>query len=98
MTFFLLTTAPTRAQTETIWTLGLTRPLAVGGSSMGSFQTVEWGINFPDARDGLIMIVPAARGDHHFAAIAGAFQTMLTLDPKYQAQNIRPKISGRKIH
>jgi homoserine acetyltransferase len=30
------------------------------------------------------MIVPAARSDHHFAAIMDAFQAMITLDPKYQ--------------
>ena len=64
--------------------LGITRLLAVGGGSMGSFQTVEWGINFPDAMSGLIMIVPAARSDHHFAAVVDAFEAMITLDPKYQ--------------
>ena len=64
--------------------LGLTHLLAVGGSSMGSFQTVEWGINQPDFMTGLIMIVPAARSDHHFAAVVDAFEAMITLDPKYQ--------------
>ncbi len=74
-----------RAQHEVIaTTLGITKLLAVGGSSMGSFQTVEWGINFPDAMSGLIMIVPAARSDHHFAAVVDAFEAMITLDPKYQ--------------
>ena len=64
--------------------LGVTKLLAVGGSSMGSFQTVEWGINFPDAMGGLIMIVPAARSDHHFAAVVDAFEAMITLDPNYR--------------
>ncbi len=74
-----------RAQHEMIVKgLGISRLLAVGGGSMGSFQTVEWGINFPDAMSGLIMIVPAARSDHHFAAIVDAFEAMITLDPKYQ--------------
>ena len=74
-----------RAQREMVTKgLGIAKLLAVGGSSMGSFQTVEWGINFPDAMNGLIMIVPAARSDHHFAAIVDAFEAMLTLDPKYQ--------------
>ena len=73
-----------RAQHEMVTrTLGLTRLLAVGGSSMGSFQTVEWGINYPDFMTGLIMIVPAARSDHHFAAVVDAFEAMITLDPKY---------------
>jgi homoserine O-acetyltransferase len=74
-----------RAQHEMITKgLGITRLLAVGGASMGSFQTVEWGINFPDAMSGLIMIVPAARSDHHIAAVVDAFEAMIALDPKYQ--------------
>lgn len=64
-------------------TLGLTHLVAVGGSSMGSFQTIEWGIHYPDFMTGLIMIVPAARSDHHFAAVVDAFEAMVTLDPKY---------------
>lgn len=63
---------------------GLTHLFAVGGGSMGSFQTVEWGINYPDFMTGLIMIVPAARSDRHFGAIVDAFEAMITLDPKYQ--------------
>jgi len=45
---------------------------------------VEWGINYPDFMTGLILIVPAARSDHHFAAVVDAFEAMITLDPKYQ--------------
>jgi homoserine O-acetyltransferase len=74
-----------RAQHEMVANgLGIAHLLAVGGGSMGSFQTVEWGINFPDAMSGLIMIVPAARSDHHFAAVVDAFEATITLDPKYQ--------------
>jgi homoserine O-acetyltransferase/O-succinyltransferase len=74
-----------RAQHEMIAKgLGITKLLAVGGGSMGSFQTVEWGINFPDAMAGLIMIVPAARSDNHFRTIFDAFEATITLDPKYQ--------------
>jgi homoserine O-acetyltransferase len=64
--------------------LGITRLRAVGGGSMGSWQAVEWGINFPDAMSGLIMIVPAARSDHHLAAVLDAVEATITLDPKYQ--------------
>jgi homoserine O-acetyltransferase/O-succinyltransferase len=74
-----------RAQHEMIAKgLGITKLLAVGGASMGSLQAVEWGINFPDTMNGLIMIVPAARSDHHFAAIVDALVAMITLDTKYQ--------------
>ncbi|MEN6623156.1 MAG: alpha/beta fold hydrolase [Smithella sp.] len=64
--------------------LGLTHLLAAGGPSMGSFQSLEWGINYPDFVSGLILIVPAARMDHHFAPIMDAFKTIINLDPKYQ--------------
>ena len=78
-----------RAQHEMVTKgLGITRLLAVGGGSMGSFQTVEWGINFPDAMSGLIMIVPTARSDHHFAAVVDAFEAMIT----------SIQIPGRQIH
>ena len=74
-----------RAQHEKVASgLGIAHLLAVGGGSMGSFQTVEWGIDFPDGMSGLIMIVPAARSDHHFAAVVDAFEATVTLDPKYQ--------------
>ena len=73
-----------RAQHRTITQgIGISKLYAVGGSSMGSFQTVEWGIAFPAAMRGLIMIVPAARSDNHFAAVVDAFEAMITLDPAY---------------
>lgn len=74
-----------RAQHEMITKgLGITRLRAVGGFSMGSWQAVEWGINFPDAMSGLIMIGPSARVDHHLAAYLDAIEATITLDPKYQ--------------
>ncbi|MGW1419940.1 alpha/beta fold hydrolase [Bradyrhizobium manausense] len=57
---------------------------AVGGPSMGSFQGLEWGINYPDAMKGLILIVPAGRSDRHFHAIVDAFQAAIKLDPNYK--------------
>ena len=41
--------------------LGLSQLLAVGGPSMGSYQTLEWGINYPTLMAGLIPMVPAAK-------------------------------------
>ena len=64
--------------------LGLTHLLAVGGPSMGSFQSLEWGINYPDFVTGLILIVPAARMDRHFAPVMDAFEAMIRLDPQYR--------------
>jgi homoserine O-acetyltransferase/O-succinyltransferase len=64
--------------------LGLSGLYAVAGPSMGSFQGVEWGINYPTFMKGLVLIVPAARSDQHFHAIVDAFEGMITLDPAYK--------------
>jgi len=64
--------------------LGLNSLLAVAGPSMGSFQGVEWGINYPDFMKGLVLIVPAARSDQHFHSIVDATIAMVTLDPAYK--------------
>jgi homoserine O-acetyltransferase/O-succinyltransferase len=64
--------------------LGLTRLLAVGGPSMGSFQGVEWGVAYPDMMRGLILWVPAARSDRRIQAVFDAVEAMITLDPGYQ--------------
>lgn len=73
-----------RTQYELVTTgLGLSSLHAVAGPSMGSFQGVEWGINYPTFMKGLVLIVPAARSDHHFHAIVDAVVGMMTLDPAY---------------
>lgn len=64
--------------------LGLTRLLAAGGPSMGSFQGVEWGVTFPDVPRSLILWVPAARSDRRFQTIVDTVEAMITLDPAYQ--------------
>ena len=64
--------------------LGLKSLLAVSGPSMGSFQGVEWGINYPNFMKGLVLIVPAARSDQHFHSIVDATIGMVTLDPAYK--------------
>ncbi|MDX2157432.1 MAG: alpha/beta fold hydrolase [Hyphomicrobiaceae bacterium] len=69
--------------------LGLERLLAVAGPSMGSFQGVEWGINYPDFMQGLILIVPAARSDALFGSIVAAMTAMITSHPGYQGGTYR---------
>ena len=64
--------------------LGLSGLVAVAGPSMGSFQGVEWGINFPGFMKGLVLIVPAGRSDQHFHSIVDAVVGMITLDPAYK--------------
>lgn len=67
--------------------LGLQSLLAVGGPSMGSFQALEWGINYPDFAKGLLAIVPSARGDRHVHAIFDAVINTIKLDPKWSGGN-----------
>jgi homoserine O-acetyltransferase/O-succinyltransferase len=64
--------------------LGLNGLHAVAGPSMGSFQGVEWGINYPTFMKGIVMIVPAARSDQHFHSIVDAVIGLITLDPAYK--------------
>ena len=64
--------------------LGLDRLHAVAGPSMGSFQGVEWGINYPDFMNGLVLIVPAARSDAHFGSIVETLTAMITSHADYR--------------
>ena len=74
-----------RAQHELLTKhFGLTQAFAIGGASMGSFQSIEWGINYPGFAKGLLLWVPAARGDRHFHAIIDAVNAVITLDPTYK--------------
>jgi len=63
---------------------GLTGLLAVGGPSMGSFQALEWGINYPDFVKGLILIVPSAKSDPQFQMLADTMIATVQLDPAWQ--------------
>ena len=65
--------------------LGITQLLAVGGPSMGSFQSLEWAVNYPDAMKGIFGWVPAARVDARFQLLADAITAAVTLDANYQA-------------
>jgi len=64
--------------------LGLPGLLAVAGPSMGSYQGVEWGINYPGFMKGLVLIVPAGRSDQHLHSIFDAVVAVITLDPAYK--------------
>jgi homoserine O-acetyltransferase len=63
---------------------GLSHAHAIGGASMGSFQSIEWGETYPGFGKGLFLWVPAARSDRHFQAIVDAVNATITLDPAYE--------------
>jgi homoserine O-acetyltransferase len=74
-----------RAQHELLTKqFGLSQARAIGGASMGSFQSVEWGVTYPGFAKGLVLWVPAARSDRHFHAIVDAVNAVITLDPAYK--------------
>lgn len=75
-----------RAQHHLV-TRGLRLPglLATGGSSMGAFQALEWGIQFPDVVKGLLLIVPAARAPNNIKAVIDTMIEIVKLDPLWQA-------------
>ena len=58
--------------------------LAIGGSSMGAFQALEWGIQFPDFAKGLLLIVPAAKAPNNFKAVIDAMIEVIKLDPHWK--------------
>ncbi len=71
--------------------------LAVGGPSMGSFQALEWGINYPDFVKGLICIVPGGRSSNNFKAIVDAMLATVQLDPAWQGgQYVKNPVDGLK--
>jgi homoserine O-acetyltransferase/O-succinyltransferase len=66
-----------RAQHELLTRqFGLSQARAIGGASMGSFQSVEWGVTYPGFAKGLVLWVPAARSDRHFQALVDAVEGM----------------------
>lgn len=75
-----------RAQHDLV-SRGLNLPgvLATGGSSMGAFQALEWGINFPDFVRGLLLLVPAARAPVNIKAVIDTMVEVIKLDPDWNA-------------
>jgi homoserine O-acetyltransferase/O-succinyltransferase len=66
-------------------TRGLDLPglVAIGGSSMGAFQAVEWGIHYPDFVRGLLLLVPAAKAAANFKAVVDTMIEVVKLDPDW---------------
>lgn len=63
--------------------LGLPGLLATGGSSMGAFQALEWGIHHPDFVRGLLLLVPAARAPANIKAVIDTMYEVVQLDPDW---------------
>src|SRR5262252_872023 len=57
---------------------------AVGGSSMGSFVGLEWGIHHPEMVRSLILLVPTSKTDANFQLIVDQMTAIIALDPEWQ--------------
>jgi homoserine O-acetyltransferase len=57
---------------------------AVGGSSMGSFVSLEWGIHHPEMVRGLILLVPSPKAEANFQLIVDLMTSVIALDPQWE--------------
>ena len=57
---------------------------AVGGSSMGSFVSLEWGIHHPEMVRSLILLLPSPKAEANFQLIIDLMTSVIALDPEWQ--------------
>jgi homoserine O-acetyltransferase/O-succinyltransferase len=64
--------------------LELTSLRAVGGSSMGSFVSLEWGIHHPEMVRSLILLAPTPKAEPNFQLIIDMMTAVIALDSEWQ--------------
>jgi homoserine O-acetyltransferase len=64
--------------------LELTSLHAVGGSSMGSFVSLEWGIGHPEIVRSLILLAPSPKAEPNFQLVVDLMTAVIALDPQWQ--------------
>jgi homoserine O-acetyltransferase len=57
---------------------------AVGGSSMGSFVSLEWGIHHPEMVRSLILLVPSPKAEVNFQLTVDLITSVIALDPQWE--------------
>jgi homoserine O-acetyltransferase len=57
---------------------------AVGGSSMGSFVSLEWGVHHPEMVRSLILLVPSPKAEANFQLTVDLMTSVIALDPEWQ--------------
>ncbi len=57
---------------------------AVGGSSMGSFVSLEWGIHHPEMVRSLILLVPSPKAEANFQLTVDLMTSVIALDPQWE--------------
>ena len=63
--------------------LELTTLRAVGGSSMGSFISLEWGVHHPETVRSLILLVPSPKAEPNFRMTIDLMISVIALDPEW---------------
>jgi homoserine O-acetyltransferase len=57
---------------------------AVGGVSMGSFVSLEWGIHHPEMVRSLILLAPSPQADANFQLTVDLMTSVIALDPEWE--------------
>jgi homoserine O-acetyltransferase len=57
---------------------------AVGGSSMGSFVSLEWGIHHPEMVRSVILLVPTPKAEPQFRLTIDLMTSIIALDPEWE--------------
>jgi homoserine O-acetyltransferase/O-succinyltransferase len=57
---------------------------AVGGSSMGSFVGLEWGIHHPEMVRSLILLCPTPKAEPNFQLTVDMMTSVIALDPEWE--------------
>ncbi|WP_029007495.1 alpha/beta fold hydrolase [Azospirillum halopraeferens] len=71
------------AQHALLTGLGVNRLVSVGGASMGAFQALEWGLQYPDFVDSLLVIAGAPLSDRLYGGIVDTMVEAMQLDPAW---------------
>lgn len=78
--------------------LELTTLRAVGGSSMGSFVSLEWGIHHPEMVRSLILLVPSPKAERNFQLTVDLMTSIIALDPEWQGgRYTRNPVEGLRL-
>jgi homoserine O-acetyltransferase len=57
---------------------------AVGGSAMGSFVSLEWGIHHPEMVRSLVLLLPSPKAERSFQLAVDQMTSVIALDPEWE--------------
>jgi homoserine O-acetyltransferase/O-succinyltransferase len=64
--------------------LELTSLRAVGGSAMGAFVSLEWGVRHPEMVRSLILLLPSPKAEANFQLTVDLMTSVIALDPEWR--------------